>query len=151
LPVRVVEDDSEPAEAVATSVGRAQIVDRHPRARLALTLAGAVALSAFAAACGGSTGKGVAHVDSRRTTTSGSDSSGSASPGDRRGALVAFAACMRRHGLANARQAIDAARGRDGRSLPSATRELPAAAVDTSSRERATVEPAGDHPGLDIV
>jgi hypothetical protein len=99
--VRVVEDDSELAEAVASSVRRAQTVDPHPRAWLALTLAGAVAVSVFAAACGGSTGKGVAHVDSRRTTTSGSDSGGSASPGDRRGALVAFAACMRKHGLPN--------------------------------------------------
>jgi hypothetical protein len=58
-----------------------------------------VGLSLLASACGSSSGKGVAQVDS--TTTSGSDSGASASPSDRRVALVAFAACMRKHGLPN--------------------------------------------------
>jgi hypothetical protein len=101
LRVREVGDEGELAEAVATGVPPAQIDNRRRHGWLALTLAWMVALSLFAAACGGSTGKGVAHVDSGRTTTSASDSSGSASSSGRRGALVAFAACMRKHGLPN--------------------------------------------------
>jgi hypothetical protein len=102
LRVREVEGESERAELVATGgVQAAQVACRHRRGWRAPTLAGLVALSLFAAACGGSAGKGVAQVDSGRTTTSASDSSGSASPSDRRGALVAFAVCMRKHGLPN--------------------------------------------------
>lgn len=70
--------------------------------RLARTvLAGVVGLGLLASACGSSSGSGVAQVDSTQTTTSGSDSSSSGSPSDRRGVLVAFAACVRKHGLPN--------------------------------------------------
>jgi hypothetical protein len=54
----------------------------------ALALAGAIALSLLASACGGSAGKAGAKVDSR-----------SADGGP--GALVAFTTCMRRHGVPN--------------------------------------------------
>lgn len=67
-------------------------------ALIALTLAAAVGLSLFAAACGGSGGKGVAQIGSTQTTTASSSSS-SGSPSDRRGILVAFSACMRKHGV----------------------------------------------------
>src|SRR5262245_57458077 len=67
---------------------------------LALAFAGVVALSLIATACGGhSSGAKVAQTGSTQATTT--SSSGSASPRDRRGALVAFAACMRKHGLPN--------------------------------------------------
>src|SRR5262249_40075528 len=79
----------------------AKVTTGMSRALSAMALAGAVGLSLFAAACGSSPGKGVAHIDSTRTTTSSSDSSGSRSPSDRRGILVAFSACMRKHGLPN--------------------------------------------------
>jgi hypothetical protein len=82
----------------STSRGRSR---RHRAALPSLALAGVVGLSLFASACGSSTGTGVAQVDSTQTATSGSDSSGSGSPNDKRGALVAFAACMRKHGLPN--------------------------------------------------
>jgi hypothetical protein len=68
---------------------------------LAPALAAAVGLSLFASACGGSTGNGVAQIGSTQSTTSSSNSSGSRSSDDRRGALVAFSACMRKHGLPN--------------------------------------------------
>src|SRR5262249_57912143 len=71
------------------------------KALTALALAGAVGLSLFASACGSSTGNGVAQIGSAQTTTSSSSSSRSRSPSDRRGALVAFSACMRKHGLPN--------------------------------------------------
>jgi hypothetical protein len=74
---------------------------RNRTALLAPALAAAVGLSLFASACGGSTGNGVAQIGSTQPTTSGSNPSGSRSPGDRRAALVAFSACMRRHGLPN--------------------------------------------------
>jgi hypothetical protein len=68
-------------------------------ALIALTLA-AVGLSLCAAACGSSAGKGVAQIGSTQaTTTSSSSSSGSRS--DKRGMLVAFSACMRKHGVPN--------------------------------------------------
>jgi hypothetical protein len=66
---------------------------------IAPALAAAVGLSLFAAACGGSGGNGVAQIGSTQTTTSSSSSSGS--PSDRRGTLVAFSACMRKHGVPN--------------------------------------------------
>jgi hypothetical protein len=69
-------------------------------ALIALTLAAAAGLSLFAAACGGSAGDGVAQIGSTQTTTTSSSSS-SGSPSDRRGALVAFSACMRKHGVPN--------------------------------------------------
>jgi hypothetical protein len=68
---------------------------------LAPALAAVVGLSLLASACGGSTGNGVAQIGSTQSTTSSSNSSGSRSPGDRRAALVAFSACMRKHGLPN--------------------------------------------------
>jgi hypothetical protein len=69
-------------------------------ALIAATLAAAVGLSLLAAACGGSaSGNGVAQIGSTQATTT--SSSGSGSPTDRRGTLVAFSACMRRHGLPN--------------------------------------------------
>jgi hypothetical protein len=67
----------------------------------ALALAGAVGLGLFASACGGSVGNGVAQVGSTPTTTSGPNTGGSRSKSDGQGALVAFAACMRRHGVPN--------------------------------------------------
>jgi hypothetical protein len=69
-------------------------------ALIALTLAAAAGLSLFASACGGSAGNGVAQIGSTQTTTTSSSSS-SGSPSDRRGALVAFSACMRKHGVPN--------------------------------------------------
>jgi hypothetical protein len=69
-------------------------------ALIALALAGAIALSLLASACGGSAGTGVAQIGSTQTTTT-SSSSASGSPSDRRGALVAFSACMRKHGVPN--------------------------------------------------
>jgi hypothetical protein len=66
------------------------------KALTALALTGAVGLSLFASACGGSAGNGVAHVGSTPTTTAGA--ADSRDDGD---LLVAFAACMRRHGLPN--------------------------------------------------
>jgi hypothetical protein len=60
----------------------------------ALALAGAIALGLLATACGGSARNGVAQIGSTQTTTTSSNSSGS--PSDRRGALVAFSACMHR-------------------------------------------------------
>jgi hypothetical protein len=72
---------------------------RNRIALIAPALAAAVGLSLFAAACGGSGGNGVAQIGSTQTTTSSSSSSGS--PSDRRGALVAFSACMRKHGVPN--------------------------------------------------
>jgi hypothetical protein len=72
---------------------------RNRIALMAPALAAAVGLSLFAAACGGSGGNGVAQIGSTQTTTSSSSSSGS--PSDRRGTLVAFSACMRKHGVPN--------------------------------------------------
>jgi hypothetical protein len=69
-------------------------------ALIALTLAAAAGLSLLASACGGSAGNGVAQIGSTQTTTTSSSSS-SGSPSDRRGALVAFSACMRKHGVPN--------------------------------------------------
>jgi hypothetical protein len=63
-----------------------------------LALAGVVTLSLLAAGCGGSSGASgakVAQVDSTTTTTTGSELSGRS----KRDALVAFAACMRKHGV----------------------------------------------------
>src|SRR5215831_18117341 len=69
-------------------------------ALLALAFAGVVALSLLATACGGhSSGAMVAQTGSTQATTT--SSSGSGSPSDRRGILVAFSACMRKHGLPN--------------------------------------------------
>jgi hypothetical protein len=64
----------------------------------ALALAGAIALSLLASACGGSARNGVAQVGSTPTTTSGANT-GASRPRDDRNVLVAFAVCMRRHGL----------------------------------------------------
>jgi hypothetical protein len=63
-----------------------------------LALAGAIALSLLASACGGSARNGVAQVGSTPTTTSGANTGASHSRDDRN-VLVAFAVCMRRHGL----------------------------------------------------
>jgi hypothetical protein len=69
-------------------------------ALLVPALAAAIGLSLFAAACGGSSGKGVAQIGSTQATTTGSDSG--SSPNEGRGSsLVAFSACMRKHGLPN--------------------------------------------------
>jgi hypothetical protein len=73
---------------------------RNRIALIALALAAATVLSLFASACGGSAGNGVAQIGSTQTTTT-SSSSNSRSPSDRRGALVAFSACMRKHGVPN--------------------------------------------------
>jgi hypothetical protein len=66
----------------------------------ALALAGVVGLSLFASACGSSTGTGVAQIGSTQTTTSSSNSSTSGSRDDTK-ILVAYAACMRKHGVPN--------------------------------------------------
>jgi hypothetical protein len=73
---------------------------RHRTAPIVPALAAAAGLSLFAAACGGSAGTGVAQIGSTQATTTSSSSS-SGSPSDRRGILVAFSACMRKHGLPN--------------------------------------------------
>jgi hypothetical protein len=69
------------------------------KALTALALAGAVGLCLFASACGGSARNGVAQIGSTQATTTSANSSGS--PSDRRGILVAFSACMRKHGVPN--------------------------------------------------
>jgi hypothetical protein len=69
-----------------------------------LALVGVVGLSTLAAACSGGSPSGkVAQVGTTGSTKgSGSSSaSGSGSPSDRREALVAFSACMRKHGVPN--------------------------------------------------
>jgi hypothetical protein len=73
---------------------------RNRIALIALALAAATVLGLFASACGGSAGTGVAQIGSTQATTASSSSS-SGSPSDRRGALVAFSACMRKHGVPN--------------------------------------------------
>jgi hypothetical protein len=58
----------------------------------------------LAAACGGGSPSGkVAQVGTTGSTkgSGSSNASGSGSPSDRRGALVAFSACMRKHGVPN--------------------------------------------------
>jgi hypothetical protein len=72
---------------------------RNRIALIALALAAATVLGLFASACGGSAGNGVAQIGSTQTTSS--SSRGSGSPSDRREALVAFSACMRKHGVPN--------------------------------------------------
>jgi hypothetical protein len=75
-----------------TRRGRARLARLGP---LALALAVAAVLVLFASACGGSSGQGVAQVDSTETTTTetGSpDGSSSADP-------AAFSACMRANGV----------------------------------------------------
>jgi hypothetical protein len=69
-----------------------------PKTLTALALAGAIGLSPFASACGGSARVGVAQVGSTPTTTPGANA-GAARSRDDRNVLVAFAVCMRRHGL----------------------------------------------------
>jgi hypothetical protein len=64
----------------------------------ALALAGAIALSLLASACGGSARNGVAQIGSTPTTTSGANT-GASRPRDDRNVLVAFAVCMRKHRL----------------------------------------------------
>jgi hypothetical protein len=66
------------------------------RALIAPALAAAAGLSLLATACGGSAGTGVAQIGSTQTTTTGSNSSASRSD---RQAMVAFSACMRKHGV----------------------------------------------------
>jgi hypothetical protein len=62
---------------------------------LLLALVAVAALGLLASACGGSSGEGVAQVDSTQTTTTDSDSPNRS----KRDALVAFAACMRENGV----------------------------------------------------
>jgi hypothetical protein len=64
---------------------------------LTLALAAVAALGLLASSCGGSSGEGVAQVDSTQTITTGSDSPNVS----KRAALVAFSACMRENGLPN--------------------------------------------------
>jgi hypothetical protein len=69
-----------------------------------LALVAVVGLSMLAAACGGgSSGAKVAQVGTTSSTkgAGSSNASGSGAPSDRRGALVAFSACMRKHGVPN--------------------------------------------------
>jgi hypothetical protein len=74
---------------------------RRNRAALhAMALAGVVSLSLLASACGSSTGNGVAQIGSTQTTTSISGSNSSGSRDDTK-ILVAYAACMRKHGAPN--------------------------------------------------
>lgn len=60
-----------------------------------LALAVATAVGLLASACGGSSGEGVAQVDSTQTTTSGSGSPDGSSAAD----PAAYSACMRRNGV----------------------------------------------------
>ncbi len=64
---------------------------------LLIGIAGVIALSLLAAGCGGSSGSGakVAQVGSTQMTTTGAGSSRS----DKLDAAVAYAACMRKHGV----------------------------------------------------
>jgi hypothetical protein len=72
--------------------------DSHIPATIA---AAAVALGSLAAACGGgSNTNGVAHLGSTQTTTSTSGSNSSGSRDDTK-ILVAYAVCMRKHGVPN--------------------------------------------------
>jgi hypothetical protein len=69
-----------------------------------LALVAVVGLSMLAAACGGGSPSGkVAQVGTTGSTkdSGSSNASGSGSASDRRGALVAFSACMRKHGVPN--------------------------------------------------
>jgi hypothetical protein len=69
-----------------------------------LALVAVVGLSMLAAACGGGSPSGkVAQIGTTGSTkgSGSSNASGSGSPSDRRGALVAFSACMRKHGVPN--------------------------------------------------
>jgi hypothetical protein len=78
-----------------------QLRSRRNRAALpALALAGVVSLSLFDSACGSSAGTAVAHIGSTQTTTSTSGSNSSGSRDDTK-ILVAYAACMRKHGVPN--------------------------------------------------
>jgi hypothetical protein len=79
---------------------RAHRFRRNRAALPALAAAGAVGLGLFASACGGSPGTPVAHIGSTQTTTSTSRSSSSGSRDDTK-ILVAYAACMRKHGVPN--------------------------------------------------
>jgi hypothetical protein len=66
-------------------------------ALIALTLAAAAGLSLFASACGGhSSGANVAQVSSTSSTTTSTEVTGKS----KREAMVAFSACMRKHGVA---------------------------------------------------
>jgi len=69
---------------------------RNRAAWIAPALAAAAGLSLLATACGGSAGTGVAQIGSTQTTTTSSNSSASRSD---RQAMVAFSACMRKHGV----------------------------------------------------
>jgi hypothetical protein len=69
---------------------------RNRAALIAPALAAAAGLSLLATACGGSAGTGVAQIGSTPTTTTSSNSSASRSD---RQAMVAFSACMRKHGV----------------------------------------------------
>jgi hypothetical protein len=69
---------------------------RNRAALIAPALAAAAGLSLLATACGGSAGTGVVQIGSTQTTTTGSNSSASRSD---RQAMVAFSACMRKHGV----------------------------------------------------
>jgi hypothetical protein len=69
-----------------------------------LALVAVVGLSMLAAACGGGSPSGkVAQVGTTGSTkgSGSSNAAGSGSASDRRGALVAFSACMRKHGVPN--------------------------------------------------
>jgi hypothetical protein len=69
-----------------------------------LALVAVVGLSMLAAACGGGSPSGkVAQVGTTGSTkgSGSSNASGSGSASDREGALVAFSACMRKHGVPN--------------------------------------------------
>jgi hypothetical protein len=73
------------------------------RAAVGLAPAALASLALFAAGCGsGSDDPGVAQAPTTSQTTTSDDSTGAGSPKDsRRAALVAFSACMRKHGLPN--------------------------------------------------
>jgi hypothetical protein len=95
-----VRDDAYPRASL-----RPKPSERHgrrlgPRAAAIVVAAALAGVMLVAAGCGGSAGNGVAQIGSTQATTT-SSTSGSGSPSDRRGALVAFSACMRKHGLPN--------------------------------------------------
>jgi hypothetical protein len=69
-----------------------------------LALTGVIGISLLGSACGGGSPSGkVAQVGTTGSTngSGSSNASGPGSPSDRRGALVAFSACMRKHGVPN--------------------------------------------------
>jgi hypothetical protein len=71
------------------------------RGRIALSAVTLMMISTFVAACGGSSSAGVAHLSSGKTASTGAQGGGSSSEGGlpSQQQMVAFAQCMRSHGV----------------------------------------------------